>query len=69
MGGEKILEQALKLKPNEKCTLIEGLLKSLDEPDATLDAIWATEAQRRLEAYRQGKLEGVFMQEVFKSSE
>jgi len=38
-----ILEHALKLKPAEKFMLIEGLLTSLDEPDKTIDEIWAIE--------------------------
>ncbi len=42
MGNPKtILEQALKMKPADKFLLIEGLLNSLDEPDKTIDGIWA----------------------------
>jgi len=44
MGSKDILEQALKLKPDEKFTLVEGLLKSLDEPNSALDDLWAGEA-------------------------
>ena len=36
--------------------IIEGLLKSLDEPDLKIDEIWAEEAEKRLEAYRNGNL-------------
>jgi hypothetical protein len=43
MGSEEILKQALKLKPEERFTVVEGLLKSLDEPDKQLDEIWAEE--------------------------
>jgi len=45
--------------------LLEGLIKSLDEPDHSLDAIWAEEAEKRLKAYRAGKLEGVLMADIF----
>jgi len=47
-------------------TVVEGLIKSLDEPDSSLDAIWAEEAEKRLKAYRSGDLEGIPMEEIFK---
>lgn len=66
MSTKKILEEALKLKADEKFTIVEGLLRSLDEPDAALESIWAQEAEKRLKAYREGRLEGIPMEEVFK---
>jgi len=66
MGSKEILEQALQLKPDERFILVEGLLKSLDEPDYDLDAIWVEEAEKRLKAYRAGELEGIPMEEIFK---
>ena len=66
MSSKDILEEALKLKPDERFMLVEGLIKSLDEPDSSLDEIWAEEAEKRLNAYRAGKLEGIPMEEVFK---
>jgi len=65
MSTKGVLEKALKLKPEERFLVIEGLLKSLDEPDRRLDDIWADEAERRLKAYREGKLEGIPMEEIF----
>lgn len=65
MSAKELLDEAMKLKPEERFTLVEGLIKSLDEPDKTLDEIWAEEAERRLKAYREGKLEGVPMEEIF----
>jgi putative addiction module component (TIGR02574 family) len=66
MASEEILRQALQLKPEERFTVVEGLLKSLDEPDKKLDDIWAEEADKRLKAYREGRLEGIPMEEIFK---
>ena len=66
MSMKELLDEAMKLKPEERFTLVEGLIKSLDEPDKKLDEIWAEEAQKRLKAYREGKLEGVPMEEIFK---
>jgi len=66
MNTKDLLAEAMKLKPEERFTLVEGLIKSLDEPDKKLDEIWAKEAEARLKAYREGNLEGVSMEEIFK---
>ncbi|MFZ0944813.1 MAG: addiction module protein [Syntrophobacteraceae bacterium] len=65
MDSRDILEQALRLKPEERFLVVEGLLKSLDEPDQVLDAIWAEEAEKRLKAYREGRLKGIPMEDIF----
>ncbi|MEE8441850.1 MAG: addiction module protein [Spirochaetia bacterium] len=66
MSSKDVLEQAMKLQPDERFMVVEGLIRSLDEPDSSLDAIWADEAGRRLKAYRAGNLEGIPMEQVFK---
>ena len=67
MSGREILEQAMVLKPEERFLVIEGLLKSLDEPDRRIDEIWAVEAEKRLKAYREGRLQGVPMEAIFRA--
>jgi putative addiction module component (TIGR02574 family) len=64
-----ILDQALKMSPTDKYLIIEGLLQSLDEPDKTLDEIWAIEAERRLQAYQAGQVKVLSYQEVFGDDE
>lgn len=66
MSTKELLKEALKLKPEDRLTLVEGVIRSLDEPDKKLDDIWAEEAEKRLKAYREGRLEGVPMEEIFK---
>ncbi|PTL36604.1 addiction module protein [Candidatus Methylomirabilis limnetica] len=66
MSTKELLREALKLKPEDRFTLVEGLIRSLDEPDKKLDDIWAEEAEKRLKAYREGRLEGIPMEEIFK---
>ena len=66
MSSKDVLKQALILKPEERFMVVEGLIRSLDEPDNSLDEIWAEEAEKRLNAYRSGNLEGVPMEEIFK---
>jgi putative addiction module component (TIGR02574 family) len=61
MTSKDVLEQALKLKPDERFKVIDGLIKSLDEPDSTLDELWMDEAEKRLAAYRANDLEGIPM--------
>ncbi len=63
MNCKDILEQALKLKEDERIFVVEGIMKSLDEPDRSLDAIWAEEAEKRLRASREGKLAGIPMED------
>ena len=65
MSMKELLDEAMKLKPEERFTLVESLIKSLDEPDKKLDEIWAEESEKRLTAYRDGKLEGAPMEEIF----
>jgi len=65
MSSKEILQKALSLKPEERFLIIEGLLKSLDEPDLKIEEIWAEEAEKRLEAYRNGNLKGIPMEEIF----
>jgi hypothetical protein len=39
-------------------------LDSLDQPDASLDALWAKEADDRLAAYRRGEVKVLALSEV-----
>lgn len=39
--------------------MIDELLHSLDRLDPELDRIWIEEAERRLQAYREGKVKGI----------
>ena len=64
-SSKNLLEKALKLKPQERILLLEGLLHSLDEPDKDLEKIWSKEAKKRLNAYRDGKIKGVKFEDVF----
>lgn len=64
-SSKTVLKKALQLKPQERFVIIEGLLLSLDEPNKEIDEIWAVEAEKRLAAYRSGKLKGVPFKGVF----
>ncbi|MCF6194683.1 MAG: addiction module protein, partial [Kangiellaceae bacterium] len=59
-----ILKEAIQLDPNEKAKLVDQLITSLDKPDKDIDKLWAEEAESRLEAYQQGNLKAVSLEEV-----
>lgn len=65
MGTQEVLENALQLKPQDRLVLVDLLLESVDRPDPTIDDIWLEEAQRRLVAYREGKMKTISMEELF----
>jgi len=65
MKTEILLKEASNLKPQEKFMLIESLLLSIDEPNKAIDEIWANEAENRLKAYNNGKLEGISYEKIF----
>ena len=43
-AAEALAVQVIQLPPAERVEVVERILDSLDEPDATLDALWAKEA-------------------------
>ena len=66
MGTTEIMEKMLCLKASERYELLEMLHKSLDKPDPEIDSVWIEEAERRLQAYREGRLDVVSMEEAFR---
>lgn len=65
---ETLFQAALALPPANHAALAEQLLDSLAEEDqATLDAAWVEEAERRLQAFDQGKVKAIPGEEVMRS--
>jgi len=60
----KVLKEALTLKPAEKAELSDKLLSSLDKPDAQIDDLWAKEAENRIDAYERGEIKAVTLKRV-----
>lgn len=63
--ADNILKEALELPINERAALAEGILASIDRPDAELDDLWLKEARDRMAAYRAGELEAIDAETVF----
>ena len=64
-SANMILDQALELSAIERALVAEKLLFSLDSPDSKIDAVWAKEADSRVEAYKKGEIEATPSEEVF----
>jgi len=60
----KVLKDALTLRPAEKVELIDKLLSSLDKPDAELEVAWAKEAESRIDAYERGAIKAISLERV-----
>lgn len=67
MNNESVLEAARALPTEERADLIEKLIESLEEDRAEIDAAWVEEAERRLQAFHEGRLGATPADEVFRS--
>jgi len=65
MSNAQILQEALQLSPQERYIVVESLLQSLDKPDDSIDNVWADEAEKRLQNYRDNKVQTIPFEEVF----
>ena len=65
MTTQDMLRQALQLDPAQRFELAEEILHSLDKPDPVIDAIWIEEAEKRLVAFRGGKVKAIPGEDVF----
>jgi putative addiction module component (TIGR02574 family) len=54
-----LIDRVLELKPAERMRLLNAIYGSLERPDSAIDEIWYDEAERRLAAYKSGKVQGV----------
>jgi putative addiction module component (TIGR02574 family) len=61
-GSKKLLAAALKMPRKSRAELAEKLLESLDEP--VLDEA-IEEAERRWQAFKEGKIKAIPIEEVF----
>ncbi len=50
-----LAQEAEKLPAADRIRLVEHLLASLDKPEPDIDAAWAEESERRLDAYLAGE--------------
>jgi putative addiction module component (TIGR02574 family) len=64
--ANKVFEEALSLRSDERVSLIEKLLASLNLPiQAEIDRLWAEESERRVSQIDRGDVELIPGDEVF----
>jgi putative addiction module component (TIGR02574 family) len=61
-----VFNEALTLGPSERAELIDILIASLDKSDHEIEKLWAKEAEDRIDAYDQGKIKSISLEEVLK---
>ena len=59
----KLLQEVLKLTPAQRVALVDKLLSSLYTPYKET-ALWGQEVESRIDAYEQGKLKAVTLEQV-----
>ncbi|MCH8024749.1 MAG: addiction module protein [Candidatus Marinimicrobia bacterium] len=68
--GEEVLEKALELPPMERAELVENLLASFEFPSRKdKDALWAEEAESRIDAFERGEIAAIPAKDVFEKIE
>lgn len=66
MVSPALLNEVLHLNAEDRAQLADTLLHSLDVPDTAIENAWLDEAESRLKAYDEGRMETVSMTEVFR---
>lgn len=61
---DKLLSEIRALPDVERARLIDALLTEIETPDPEIDRIWAEEARRRWQAYKEGRLETVSYEDL-----
>ena len=65
MGRREIIGLAMQLEPSERFEVAEELLRSVEQVNPEIDRLWIEEAERRLAAYRAGKVKGIPAEDIF----
>ena len=61
---EEIREKILSLNEVERLRIAEFIYDSLDKPDVYVEAIWVDESEKRYQAYKEDKIQGVSINEI-----
>ena len=68
MQKDEVLAAALELPEASRADIADRLLRSLDPADQRhIDALWAEEAESRIDAFERGEIEAIPGPEVFAS--
>jgi putative addiction module component (TIGR02574 family) len=64
LADNQLIKQIEFLSDIEKLQLVDLILMQLDHPDPEIDKVWSDEAKARWNAYQEGKLETVSLDQV-----
>jgi putative addiction module component (TIGR02574 family) len=68
--AEHILAEALELPPVERAELVENILSSFEfQSRNTIDALWAEEAEDRIDAFERGEMTAIPAKDIFSEIE
>ncbi len=62
---KSLLKEAVQLTRRERFLLIDSLIKTIDEPNLEIDAIWIDEAEKRLKFHRNNPTSTVSFEDIF----
>lgn len=62
---EDIIKEASDLPVEDRALVVDGLLRTLNTPEAAIDSAWKKVAQRRLEEIRSGRVKLIPGDKVF----
>ena len=61
---EEIKEKILSLNEVERIRIAEFIYDSLDKPDPDVEAKWVNESEKRYQAYKEGRIQGITLNEI-----
>ena len=66
MTARNIEKTILQLSPIQRIRIVENILASLNKPDPGIERAWGLESDKRLMAYKNGKVKGISIENVKK---
>ncbi|MBF0479492.1 MAG: addiction module protein [Candidatus Omnitrophica bacterium] len=66
MTVKNIEKNILQLSPIQRLRMVDNILASLDKPDPEIEREWGVESDKRLAAYKNGKLKGINFETIKK---
>jgi len=65
MTTKFIIQEVISLPVEERAVIVDSILRSLNPPDAAMDAKWIEAARRRLKDIKTGQVSSVSGETVF----
>ncbi len=64
MISKELEKLTLKLTIEDRVHLAQMLLDSVDMPDKEIEALWVAESEKRYRAYKEGRVQGIPLEQV-----